>query len=124
MNAGDVLRFQYSSHLWVVISDPAKDRGSVLLANFSSIKSGVQCDPACILNPDDHEYIRKPTFVYYRHAQVLSDSELERRISCGQASCPYPPVSAGVLKRIRDGASASRFIKRGHRQLLEDQGLI
>ena len=74
MDAGETLFFSHSEHLWVVISDPVQDKERVLLVNFSSVKEGVPLDSACVLLPGEHPYISKDTFVYYRHAQVLSNN--------------------------------------------------
>jgi hypothetical protein len=124
VDVGETLFFSYSEHLWIVISDPAKDNGRVLLVNFSSVKPGVPFDPACVLEVGDHPYITQETFVYYRSAQVQSNKDLERQVSSGKIRFPYDPVSPEILKRIREGATKSKFINRGHRKLLEDQGLI
>lgn len=124
MDAGEVLEFRYSDHTWVVISEPAKDGDNVLLVNFSSVKPGVRFDQACVLEAGEHRCITKRTFVYYHFARVEPARELERKISCGEATSPYPPVSPEILKRIREGAAVSKSIKRGYRQLLRDQGLI
>ena len=124
MDAGETLFFKYSDHLWVVISDPSKDKDNVLLVNFSSVKPGVHFDPACVLYAGDHPFITTNTFVYYDHAQIQSNGALERQVASGTIRIPFGPVSPEVLQRIRDGARTSKFLNRGYRQLLKDQGLI
>ena len=125
MDAGEAVKFNWSEHLWIVISDPKQNRGKVLLVNFSSVKPSVRFDDACVVDVGDHPYIKKKTFVYYDKARVATDRGLEKEISSGQADASaYDPVSDNLLDRIRQGASTSRFIDRGYRQLLKDQGLI
>lgn len=125
MEAGETIKFRWSPHLWVVVSDPKQNPDEILLVNFSSRKPGVPFDSACMANVGDHAYLRTPSFVYYRFARVASNAALEAQIASGQADASaWPPVSASLLDRIRKGAGASKFIARKHRQLLKDQGLI
>ena len=98
MDAGETLFFSHSEHLWVVISDPAQDKDRVLLVNFSSVKVGVPFDSACELSPGDHSFITKQTFVYYRHAQVLPNRDLESQVSSGRIKISrHGPVSEDTI---------------------------
>ncbi len=125
MESGEAITFRWSAHLWVVVSDPKQNPDEVLLVNFSSVKPGVPCDPACIVKIGDHPYITAQSFVYYGYARIATNADLERQIASGQAdAAAYPPVNTDLLDRIRKGAGTSRFIVRKHRQLLKDQGLI
>lgn len=64
MDAGEAIKLEWSPHLWIVISDPKQNRDEVLLVNFSSVKSEVPYDPACVVKIGDHPCIRTETFVY------------------------------------------------------------
>lgn len=120
MDAGETFLVR---HLWVVVSDPHKNPDEVLLVNLTSVKQGVFCDDACMVDVGDHPFVTTKSFLYYREAKVESNTALERRISANP-SILREPVSAEFLKRIRDGARKSRFLQNRYKQLLRNQGLI
>ena len=126
MNAGDTFFVQqvgklYDSHLWMVLSDPALDADKVLIVSLTTW--GKDDDPACILNIGDHPFVRQKSFIKYSHAKVVTDQQLDEFHTRGQIHV-QAPLSASVLKRVRDGAAESRFMALGHADILIDQGLI
>ena len=109
MDAGEAVKFNWSEHLWIVISDPKQNRGKVLLVNFSSVKPSVRFDDACVVDVGDHPYIKKKTFVYYDKARVATDRGLEKEISSGQADASaYDRQLASCLIVITSAATMAR----------------
>ena len=126
MNPGDTFFVQqvgkrYDSHLWMVLSDPALNANQVLIVSLTTW--GKDDDPACVLNVGDHPFVRQKSFIKYSHAKVVTDQQLEDFLARGQIHA-QAPLSASVLKRVRDAAAESRFMALGHADILIDQGLL
>ena len=119
MEAGSTFKFGRSTHLWVVVSDPALDRKHVVIANMTS--DGL--DQSCVLEPGDHDFIRHRTFIRYDMARVTSDADLEQLAASG-GIMPHDPVSPDVLQRIREGAAITNRIPFGCKEVLINQSLI
>jgi hypothetical protein len=123
-DAGDAFRAADSAvdaHLWFVISEPRLDPREVLIVNFTTWKEG--CDPACIVEPGEHPFVRHRTYVRYRAAQSRSLAQLAALL-IKNLLVREEPASPELLARMRHGAGISRFIKIGRRELLRAQGLI
>ena len=110
-------------HLWVILTDPVTYPDCVVIVNVTTTHTGKQVvrnyDPACDLKRGDHNLIIHPSFVFYNEAMVvtvqkLEDAEIGHTTSFDQA----------VLQRIRDGAGKSRFLDRGIKRRLLDQGIL
>jgi len=124
MRAGDTFVFHDGSdnHLWVVISNPELDvTAFVVIVNLTTYKVGK--DSACILNPEDHPFIKHETCVQYADARAVSNVILDR-LADTVTIVLQGPVTPEVLDRIRRGAAESRFIPEGCRKVLVEQGLI
>lgn len=65
-------------HLFVVATRPCLEQ-NVALVNIA----GRTPDPTCILQAGDHEFIKKPSWVYYRRARIESVAALRLGVSCG-----------------------------------------
>jgi len=121
MDAGDTFRRQYGSHLWVVVSDPAKDAEQVLIVNMTTVRRFH--DPACVLNVGDHPFVKHPTYMNYRESRIVTNSELDAQLAGGQIILE-DRVDESIFQRIRDGAGISDYIPLGNLQVLIDQGLV
>lgn len=118
MNAGDTFKYGYGEHLWFIVSDPAFDGEHVVIANFTGFKSWQ--DPTCIVDVGDHPFITKKTCVYYAKSKIVTSADLETQLSCGSIILGEP-LSPDLLKKIRDGAAASRRTPFPCKQVLRDQ---
>jgi hypothetical protein len=126
---GDTLRVSDSdstldSHVWFVVSDPAKNKEKVLLLNLTSYGDGRGKDPTCILESSDHSCIKWKSCIEYGRPKKPTADELHRLYKTGGIK-KLDPMSAALLKKILAGcAHPSSDLAIGFRRLLADQGLI
>src|SRR5215472_7297517 len=94
---GDTFLFGQGSHLWVVISDPAKNNGDYVMVNLTTdvFRGGKDCQ----LNVGDHQWIREPTYVNYGDARKVTakeDAQIQQLVTQGQIKQHYP-MKAEIL---------------------------
>jgi hypothetical protein len=122
MDAGSTfLLTQVDNHLWIVLSDPKIDASNVLLVSVTTatrLKESV-----CLLNVGDHPWIRHESCVSYEHAKVVKMETLDELKFQGLLKLEQP-ISATILKRVREGAARSVRMRLEDAQVLIDQGLI
>jgi hypothetical protein len=126
MRAGDTYiragkHISTDPHLWVVISDPSKDRSKVVAVNLTSQRTDKE--QTCVIQPGEHPFVTHETVVMYAGARVVSESMILSAKQAGMFDFPSP-VSPTLLSRIRDGAEKSRRLPTAARRVLIDQGLI
>jgi hypothetical protein len=124
MNAGDTFRPADPSvdiHLWVIVSDPAQDASRVLIVSLTTFKP--KKESVCLLDVGDHPFIKHKTCVAYNLANAPSLAQLEQARDSGHL-IPDVPVSADVLRRIREGAALSTKLPIEYGELLDSQGLL
>ncbi len=109
------------SHLWIVITRPTKER-EVVIVNVTSWRS--LADPTCVLQPGDHQFVRRKSYIEYRRAKRVSVDEI--RVLLNSGGCvEYDTASPSLLERILDGAAERKdYIPHKCRDILRDQGLI
>jgi hypothetical protein len=92
-------------------------RPHVILVNITSTPpAGTPYDKACELAVGDHPFVVNPSFMYYRHAQVVAVDHLDDMI----AKAVWPTredVSSALLARIAAGICASAYAKRELKKL-------
>jgi hypothetical protein len=110
----------FDSHLWIVLSDPTRDH-FVLLVNLTSYRADK--DDACILDVGDHPFIQHRSCVNYAKVKHIAVAQLEAILKMPAVE-RREPLSAEVLRRIREGAGKSKFIELGYWQMLVEQGLV
>ena len=103
-------------HLFIALNDPGRFEGygsnpCVVLVNLSSVREGVPYDATCVLDAGEHEFVRHPSFVFYRNARIEPESHVLRLVEQGLFK-PHVAVSAEVLQRIKSGLFASPHTKR------------
>lgn len=94
-------------HLYAIITNPC-DGDQCLLVSFSSVKQGRFHDPACLVNPGEHEFVVKPTYVEYRMARIMRCDHIDKCVS-GWTFTPKGPISDDLLERIHNGVEQSDF---------------
>lgn len=92
-------------HLFILITDPVGDNKEVLMVSLSSIRDG-RHDVACELNPGDHSFINKPSYVLYSHARIEPADKLLKGINEG-IFIPQGTITDEVFGKICEGFDAS-----------------
>lgn len=122
MRAGDTFRFRANDpHLWLIISDPEKDRNQVLLVNVTSWRRDKE--QSCLLGPEDHPQIEHNSCIYFVGSRLVADSHLSHLYNTDRIVL-HEPLREDVLRRVREAAAVSRTMKIDHRQILFDQQLV
>ena len=124
MEAGDTFYLPDKAadgHLWIVISDPAKNPDRVLLVSMTSYD--VDKEDVCLIDAGEHPKVKHKTCICYKPARATSLENLRRLRDTGYLAM-QEPVSAELLQRIRRGVSLSRRIDLEHIELMEEQELL
>jgi hypothetical protein len=108
-------------HLWVVLSDPAKDPEHVLIVSLTTLAP--HKEQLCLVQGGDHPWVRHLSCVAYDFAKIVRDADLNQLKHTGRFDM-QPPVSAALLERIRAGVANSTEIKMECADLLIQQGLL
>ena len=122
--AGDTLRptnRDVDIHLWVIISDPRQDPDRVLIVSFTTYKP--YKESTCLIQKGEHRAVSHETCIASDLAKVVTIVKLQEAAVKGLLRVDEP-VSAEILKRIREGAARSRKMSMEHFDLLDAQGLI
>jgi hypothetical protein len=105
------------AHPWVIISSPRPAiNGNVLAVNITELRQSC-IDDACILEPGDHQLIRKKSTVAYSRARLWP----AKRIHFGilqKALSELPRLSPSILEKIIAGARNSPELRREWKSLL------
>ena len=109
MNPGEtILGFDLGNHLWVVLSTPTAD-GQIALANLTTHGRLATCSDSCVIvSSGEHPYVVRDSCVYYRGALLNPVAPLDGAKAIGVLQ-QHEPCSPELLRRIQDGALASRF---------------
>lgn len=120
MRAGDVFRFTGIAdiHVWMIISDPGLDAGKVLMVNFTTWEPAL--DQGCLIDVGEHSFISGRTVINYARSKVVTNAQLEKLKADGRLSM-LEPLSAALLRKVRDGAMLSVTIPIEHGTILLDQ---
>ena len=106
-------------HLWFVISDTKHDEQLVLFVNMTS--HSIYEDPACLLNPGDHPFVKHRSYINYAEARVSPKLHLIEAVEKGLLN-PHRPASDELILRIQKGLLQSELALIEHQRLLESQG--
>lgn len=106
----------FDHHLWVIVATPGTN---ALAFNLTTRRPHRFCDTACIIQPGEHTFVHQETVVEYRKGAFGPQSAWERLVALGRCH-PREPVSASLLRRIQDGALASKFCDDGHQRIIRE----
>jgi len=107
-------------HLQVVLSDPAVNPSKIVFVNFSSQPYH---ERTCVIEPGEHPYVKKQTYIPYQFAYVLPLAYLEEAESSGRLR-KQAPLSSTLLQRAIFGASRSRRMATEIWDIIEGQDLL
>lgn len=110
-------------HMFVILAtaNHGKAHETHLIANFSSVKTGIYFDPACVVDAGAHAFLTRRSFVAYKHARIELASDLAGRLRSGRYK-PLAPVTAKLLGAMQRGTATSTHIARKHRTYFENHG--
>jgi hypothetical protein len=94
-------------HLYVVLTEPSGEPPEVAIVNFSSYRDGL--DDTVILEPGDHSFIKRTSFVNYAEATKVTVAKLQTIVEMDITVPHRERCSPELLRRIRDGVQASDF---------------
>lgn len=111
-------------HLFALMLDPVLVEGygpnpHVLLACVTSIKDGIAAaEQTCLLAAGEHPFIDHDSYVDYRYTRLEQATHLQQRVKEG-TFIEKDACSAALIKKIIQGALASRRIDREYKLILE-----
>ncbi len=103
-----------SNHLHIICCDPVfyprTASECVLVVNVSSIKQGIDYDRTCELRVGDHPFIVKPSYIYYRKADVFGSDNISRCVADGTFTV-HQDCSSSTFERILAGFEVSEEVR-------------
>jgi hypothetical protein len=104
------------NHLFILLNDPKVfdgygARAHVVLVCVSSIRDGIPHDTTCELESGCHVFVKRSSYVLYRHARIEAAKRLEKLVEQGVFK-PHSPVSPELLERVKRGLRSSPFATR------------
>jgi len=111
------------SHLWFILSDPAKDSEHVLIVNATSAFHGRDVDSSCILKPGEHPFIRHESYIFYDGTRQTTSQKLKEGFEAEMLRF-QESVSDELLLRMRTGLMQSSHTEERYKALLRAQGLV
>jgi hypothetical protein len=103
-------------HIWVVLSDPARTGGDILMVNLTTLTEDC-VDDVCVLRPTDYPLLTHATTVAYSRAQAGPVSALEAQVQQGSFSI-ITPLPAAALREVVQGAQISRQLSEAKKRLV------
>lgn len=103
-------------HIWVVLSDPNRTGGEILLVNLTSLTDDC-VDDACILEPEDFVLLTTRTTVAYSRSQVGRSQLLDALIANRQFT-QVTAVPQATLQRMLQGGNCSPELSSAKKALL------
>ena len=104
---GDTFLFGQGSHLWIVISDPAKNNGEFVIVNLTTdvFRAGKDCE----MNVSEHQWIRQKCYVSFGDARKVTAKEaarIQQLISQNQIQQHFPMRTAVIKKIVASGINS------------------
>ncbi len=111
-----------NDHLQVIISNPDEFPDEVICFNLTTWK-GDHCDSACIVEPGEHTWVRRKSFVYYENPLLLN-AEAMATLETSNLVEKYPAVSEELFVRMLNGAQESTRLPVEYEDLMFTQALL
>jgi hypothetical protein len=118
MQPGDTFTLGPGGHLWIVISDPVKHTGKFIIVNLTTdvFRAGKECE----LNPGDHQWITKKSFVSFGDAREVSpkeEAQIVAYMAAGIITKQFP-MNPTILQKIIGSGKQSKALPVGFRKYL------
>lgn len=110
-------------HLFFLVLGPIvlSDYGQApqfAMVSATTLREGVPHDPACILQPGEHSFIRHPSYLAYRYMRIDAVQHIEKMVACSTWK-PNQPCSPDLLGRIVSGVAQSRLTPREYKRIFQ-----
>lgn len=109
-------------HLFVVVFGPSviADYGKAsqfISVGVTTLHPNLPHDPACVLSPGDHPFIKHPSYLAYRHARVDSGAHLTNQVKSGVFRT-HEPLDPEVLRNVASGVGRSAQVRREIKKIM------
>lgn len=113
-------------HLFVLLIEPTKINGygskpHVLVVNASSLRDR-NPNPDCVLQVEEHPFIKHPSFIDFRYAHMLSAEHIETQVA-KHFYVPHVDCSVELLRKIILAGRASKSIPKEFKNILQNTKL-
>ena len=102
---GLLIPFNEVPHLFAVMNDECCDKFCLTIM-ITSIRPGKYYDAACVLDVGDHPFIKHPSYLLYRMAEITKADRISLFVSKNYY-IPKEDFSEEVFKRISAGIRIS-----------------
>lgn len=106
-------------HLHIVLNDPHGESGEVLIVSVTSIPLSNLYDPSCSLNPGEHPFIVRDSYVSYRFTRKVQAQALEDQVKQGEFIAK-PLMDEKIFKYVIEGFFDSPHVTPKLRRFLEE----
>lgn len=96
-------------HLHVVCNDTDADGRNLIVPIATWVND--LCDSTCILQPHDHDFVNRKSWVVYRNCSIVEANGLERGIA-EKIVARHADMNAAAFLRVRNGVCRSTFTAR------------
>ena len=96
----------YKKHLFIVCNDPCPQKRTVIVP-MCSVKNQND-DLTCVIEPYEHPFVKRKTFISYKNARVEETRTLEFAINEGLISA-HEGINAQTFLRVRNGICKSKL---------------
>jgi hypothetical protein len=86
------------------------------MVSATTLREGIPHDPACVLKPGDHPFIKHRSFISYRHLRLDADPHVGKMVDSAVWST-HEPGTPELLRRIVDGVCLSKLTPREYKLL-------
>jgi hypothetical protein len=114
---GTVLKSRHAPyHRWLILSDPSKTGGDVLLVSLTTFDDDCE-DDECVLTPEDYAPLDHDTAVAFSFKRTGPAKALNEAVKAGEFRV-LDAMPEGTLARILETAARSDFLGAAHKALL------
>lgn len=102
-------------HLFFICHDPVyiedMRKNCFLIVNLTSIKPEIPYDNSCVLNIGDHSFIKHPSYVLYRSAEIYGVDNTISKIKNNEIRV-LEHCSDEVFSQVINGFKISKHVKK------------
>lgn len=100
-------------HIFFICNDPVfyprLTKDCFLAVNLTSICHEIEHDPTCVLGVGDHPFVRHPSYIFYRRAEILGADTIIQQVASGDIRT-HEPCEEETFQRILDGFDISPHV--------------